>query len=120
MSMRRRQVIALAGAGTALMAASGVHAQPKKPLLLDGKKTLYQRVLTRPDAALMAKAGDASGKALPPFAVFFVYERAQAGGGEWLLVGAASDGRTDGWLAATATVPWRHLSRSTGSSSLTQ
>jgi serine/threonine-protein kinase PpkA len=109
MSMRRRQVIALAGAGTALVAASGVRAQPKKPLLLDGKKTLYQRVLTRPEAMLMAKAGDASGKALPPFSVYFVYERAQAGAAEWLLVGAASDGRTEGWLPATAAVPWRHM-----------
>jgi hypothetical protein len=109
MPVRRRELIALAGAGGALAAAPALRAQPKKPLLQDGKKTLYQRVLTRPEAMLTAKAGDAAGKAPPPFSVFFVYERSQAGGAEWLLVGAASDGRTDGWLSTAATVPWRHM-----------
>lgn len=109
MPIRRRHVMALAGAGAAIIAASSAQAQPKKPLLMEGKKTLQQRVLTRPEAMLMAKAGDASGKPLPPFTVFFVYERTQHDGAEWLLVGGASDGRTDGWVNAAATVPWRHM-----------
>ena len=72
---------------------------------MDGKKTLYQRVLTRPGAALAAKPGDAGGKPVEPFTVFFVYERADAAGKPWLLVGGSSDGKTQGWLAEEAAVP---------------
>jgi hypothetical protein len=105
MPVQRRQLLVLAGGSAALPAA---HAQPRTPLLIENKKTLYQRVLTRPGAALAAKAGDAGGKAVEPFTAFFVYERADAGGKPWLLVGAGSDGKTQGWLPDDATVPWRH------------
>lgn len=108
MPIRRREVIALAGLGGALTSPP-LWAQGKAPLLIEGKKTLYQKVLTRPGAQLCAKAGDATGKPVEPFAVFFVYERADAGGKPWLLVGAGSDGKTQGWLAADTTVPWKHM-----------
>jgi hypothetical protein len=106
MSVRRRDVLVLAGSS---LAAPAVYAQARTPLLMDGKKTLYQRVLTRPGAAIAAKAGDAGGKPVEPFTLFFVYERADAGGKPWLLVGAGSDGKTQGWLAEEAAVPWRHM-----------
>lgn len=108
MPIRRRELVALAGLGGSL-SAPPLWAQAKAPLLMDGKKTLFQKVLTRPGALLAAKAGDAAGKPLEPFSVFFVYERAEAAGKAWLLVGAGSDGRTQGWLAADATVPWKHM-----------
>lgn len=108
MPIRRRHVLALA-AGSSALAPMPLWAQAKAPLLMDGKKTLFQKVLTRPGAQLCAKAGDASGKPLEPFSVFFVYERAEAAGKPWLLVGAGSDGKTQGWLAADASVPWRHM-----------
>ncbi|WP_127998875.1 vWA domain-containing protein [Piscinibacter defluvii] len=108
MPIRRRELVALAGLGGSL-SAPPLWAQGKAPLLMDGKKTLFQKVLTRPGALLAAKAGDAAGKPLEPFSVFFVYERADAGGKPWLLVGAGSDGKTQGWLSADATVPWRHM-----------
>lgn len=108
MPIRRRELLALAGLSGSL-APTPLWAQGKAPLLMDGKKTLFQKVLTRPGAQLCAKAGDAAGKPLEPFSVFFVYERAEAGGKPWLLVGAGSDGRTQGWLAADTTVPWKHM-----------
>lgn len=108
MPIRRRELVALAGLGGSL-SAPPLWAQGKAPLLMDGKKTLFQKVLTRPGALLAAKAGDAAGKPLEPFSVFFVYERADAGGKPWLLVGAGSDGKTQGWLAADASVPWKHM-----------
>lgn len=107
MPIQRRHVLALAAGSTAL-APTTLWAQARKPLLIDGKKTLYQRVLTRPGAALAAKPGDA-GRAIEPFTVYFVYEKADAAGKPWLLVGAGSDGKTQGWLAETDTVPWRHM-----------
>lgn len=110
MSIRRRHVLALAAGSTALVAPTQwAQAQARTPLLLEGKKTLYQRVLTRPGAALAAKPGEAGGKPIEPFTVFFVYERAEQAGKAWLLVGAGSDGKTQGYLPEADTVPWRHM-----------
>ncbi len=78
------------------------------PLLLEGKTTLYQRVLTRPGATIAARAGDAGGRAVAPFTLYYVYERASVSGTAWLSVGAGTDGRLAGWTKETDTVPWRH------------
>ncbi len=83
-------------------------AQARTPLLMDGKKTLFQRVLSRPGATLSPAPGGAAGKALEPFSVFFVYERKEEGGKPWLLVGAGSDGKTAGYVPEAHVVPWRH------------
>ncbi|NRF67074.1 VWA domain-containing protein [Aquincola sp. S2] len=108
--MRRRPLLPLlALATTAPWWSAPARAQARKPLLIDGKKTLYQKVLTRPGASIAAQAGAAGAKALAPFTLFHVYERGSAGGKPWLLVGAGSDGKTDGWLAETDSVPWRHM-----------
>jgi hypothetical protein len=108
MPLHRRHVLTLA-AGSAALNPNLLWAQARAPLLIDGKKTLYQRVLTRPGAALAAKPGEAVGKPVEPFTVFFVYERADAAGKPWLLVGAGSDGKTQGYLAEADAVPWRHM-----------
>lgn len=108
-TLDRRHLLALAGSATLLPGLSFAQAQgPARPLLIDGKKTLFQRVLTRPGAALAASPGAAGGSALEPFTQFHVYERREQGGQAWLLLGAGSDGKTAGWLPETATVPWRH------------
>jgi hypothetical protein len=107
MGVRRRHVLALAAA-TAALAPHAVPAQPRTPLLLPGKKTLYQRVLTRPGAAVAAQPAAGAGKPVEPFTPFYVYERVEAGKAPWLLVGAGIDGRTQGYLPEADTVPWRH------------
>lgn len=107
MHMKRRNVIALAASAAAL-AYQPSWGQARAPLLMDGKKTLYQRILTRPGAVVGAKPGAAGNKPLLPFSVFYVYERVVDGGKPYLLVGAGSDGKTAGYLAETDTVPWRH------------
>jgi serine/threonine-protein kinase PpkA len=108
----RRQRRCVAVLLTALTMATTSYSPPtwaqKTPLLMEGKKTLYQRVLTRPGAALSPKPGAPAGKPIEPFTAFFVYERANEGGAEWLLVGGGADGKTQGYLRATDTVPWRH------------
>jgi hypothetical protein len=95
----------------ALFAAAGAPgpalAQQKAPLLLDGKKTLYQRVLTRPGAVLVPQPGETAGTAVPALSQYYVYERRPLAGKEWLAVGAASRGQIDGWLGADASLPWR-------------
>ena len=90
---------------SSLMAAPVVAAD--KPLLQEGKKTLYQRVLTNPGCTLASNAGETSGTTQPVFSRFYVYQREQAAGNEWLKVGPDSFGKTVGWLPASCTVDWK-------------
>jgi len=87
-----------------------VLAQPAtaadKPLLMEGKKTLYQRVLAQPDAKLFSKPGATDGKPVPAMSIYYVYARQDSGGGAWLQVGPAADGKTVGWIPATGTLDW--------------
>lgn len=88
-------------------AASAAIERPAQPLLMDGKKTLFQRVLTRPGAVLASQPGDAGGKPVPPLSQYYVYERKAVSGRDWIEVGAGSRGRIDGWLPAETTLPWQ-------------
>jgi hypothetical protein len=104
----RRRWLKTSAAGVMAAASPWAWAQ-SAPLLIEGKKTLYQKVLTRPGAALSSAAGGPAGKPLNPFSVFFVYQRVQSAGQAWLQVGASPNGRTDGFVPETVTVPWRHM-----------
>ena len=79
----------------------------QRPLLMAGKKTLFQRVLSKPGAKLSSDAGSAPGKALPAFSVLYVYQRKDIDGSPWVRVGAATDGRSDGWLPAAQVSDWK-------------
>lgn len=79
----------------------------QRPLLMAGKKTLFQRVLSKPGAKLSNEAGSTSGKALPAFSVLYVYQRKDVDGSPWVRVGAATDGRSDGWLPAAQVSDWK-------------
>ena len=73
-----------------------VHGQAmQKPLLMEGKKTLYQRVLSVPDAKLYSQPDAlSSAEDVVPFSVFYVYRREPG----WLQVGNDSFGRINGWV----------------------
>ncbi|OPA96764.1 serine/threonine protein kinase [Pseudomonas fluorescens] len=79
----------------------------QRPLLMAGKKTLFQRVLSKPGAKLSHDAGGASGEGLPAFSVLYVYQRKDVDGSPWIRVGAATDGRSDGWLPASQVSDWK-------------
>jgi len=84
-------------------------AQQCKPLLIEGKKTLYQRVVTHPGAALFARAGDPSSllqRGITPFSILYVYERKTVDGTPWLLVGPSVNCKTSGWLKGTRASDW--------------
>lgn len=83
-----------------------VLAEARKPLLMEGKQALYQRVLTIPDARLHDQPGDEQGSAAAPFSAFYVYERKPVQGEEWLLVGADRHGGLSGWLVARDSISW--------------
>jgi serine/threonine-protein kinase PpkA len=74
-----------------------------RPLLMDGKKTLFQRVLTVPDARLYSAPDTAvSSEAVVPFSVYYVYQR----NGDWLQVGVDSYGKIDGWIQQSSSIVW--------------
>ncbi|MGC5699200.1 protein kinase [Pseudomonas sp. NFXW11] len=79
----------------------------QRPLLMPGKKTLYQRVLSKPGASFSSEPGAAPGAAVPAFSVLYVYQRKNLDGRSWLRLGAASDGRSVGWLPAEQVSDWK-------------
>lgn len=79
----------------------------QRPLLMPGKKTLFQRVLSKPGARFAAEPGATADKELPAFSVLYVYQRTTIDGRAWLRVGAATDGRSEGWLPAEQVSDWK-------------
>lgn len=74
-----------------------------KPLLMEGKKTLYQRVLSVPDAQLYEKPIESAAAAeIVPFSVLYVYEK----GSDWLRVGYDSFGGIAGWVKREQAIAW--------------
>ena len=98
--------VLLVGLGAAM---GGASAQTTRPLPLEGKRALYQRVIAVPGAGLVDTAGAPARQAQPvtPFSVFYVYARETVEGREWLRVGLDSVGDTRGWLPAEQGVEWR-------------
>ncbi|QHF31312.1 serine/threonine-protein kinase [Pseudomonas sp. R32] len=78
-----------------------------RPLLMAGKKTLFQRVLSKPGAQVVSQPGATPSDTLPAFTVLYVYQRQDVNGSPWLQVGTASDGRRDGWLPASQVSDWK-------------
>lgn len=79
-------------------------ARAGQPLLQDGKKSVYQRVVTHPGARLYDGPGATAAILRDPvttFTVYYVYEKAN---GRY-RVGAGTDG-ADGWVDAGMATEW--------------
>jgi hypothetical protein len=79
-----------------------------EPLLMEGKRELYQRVLAVPGARMATKAGGVSEQAVTPFTAYYVYSRRMLGGTEWLELGTDRHGSRAGWLPLYSTLEWNH------------
>ena len=85
-------------------------AEQCKPLLMEGKRTLFQRVVTHPGADIYATPGESAPilkRMIKPFTVFYVYERTSVNGAEWLKVGPSSNCNAIGWIEGTKASDWR-------------
>ena len=72
------------------------------PLLMEGKKTLYQRVISHPGATLSeAPNGTVIRDKVRPFTAFYVFERQ----GDWLRVGTAT-AEPEGWMKSADATRW--------------
>ena len=94
----------LAGALVAGLPAGSPDAQERRPLLVEGTSTVYQRVLTRPGAPRSNAPDGPAVAAYPAFQPLYVFAR----DGEWLEVGRAAGLPPDGWAPASGVIPWRH------------
>jgi len=98
-----KRIILKVLAGFAIFMVVGLHADELKPLLMEGKKTLYQRVLSTPDARIYEETSRTSAsQEVVPFSVLYVYEK-QAG---WIKVGYDSFGKTVGWVPEKQAIVW--------------
>ncbi len=74
-----------------------------KPLLMEGKRTLFKRVLSIPDARLYSEPDQqATAEDVIPFSVFYVYQQQD----KWLKIGHDSFGKTSGWIPQDQTIVW--------------
>jgi hypothetical protein len=100
-----RIVAALAGVAlvlAALLPGAGVLAQTR-PLLVEGRQTVYQRVLTRPGAMLHADPKADATRQYPAFQPLYVYG-SQPG---WVQVGPSTASGPEGWVPAAQVVEWK-------------
>jgi len=85
-------------------------AQQCKPLLIPGKRALFQQVITHPGANLYESFDESATimkSRIKPFTVFYVYERFSAADIEWLKVGPSSRCEVSGWVKETTISEWR-------------
>jgi serine/threonine-protein kinase PpkA len=80
------------------VAEASAQQPARQPLLMEGRSTLFQRVILRPGARL-AERPDANAPAQPTpgFGVFYIYARQGSGADAWLEIGAAQDGHGTGF-----------------------
>lgn len=96
-----RAVRAVAATLLALFLATAAAAEV--PLLMDGKTSLYQRVLLR-DAVARHSAPDKPDAAmLKPLQAFYVYSRE----GDWLKVAVGDAGEDQFYIPADAAIDWK-------------
>jgi serine/threonine-protein kinase PpkA len=106
-SAMRNLMIALAFAATVCAPAKEASAQgAPEALKMEGRKTLYQQVMTRVGARLY-RSTDAGSEVIEdgiePFRTYYVYERKDG----WLRVGPSSRGAAAGWLAPNTAIDWK-------------
>ncbi|MCA3285451.1 MAG: VWA domain-containing protein [Roseomonas sp.] len=109
MMFRRALWVLALGVLSAMPVAEGFAQQAaRQPLLMEGRATLFQRVILRPGARLTERPdANAPSQPTPGFGVFYVYARQGSGTDGWLEIGAAQDGRTQGWVRAERTMDWK-------------
>ncbi len=89
-----------------LWATANTNTEFTRPLLMEGKRSLYQRVLSRPMVKLASEAGAALSQDTDAFSIFYVYQRADVEGVSWVKVGSNTRGKISGWLPEKDVISW--------------
>jgi len=93
---------------TLLPALAYAQAAPRTPLLIEGKQSLFQRVIARPGATLSPRPDGQGTRPVPGFTVYYVYTRPPGGDAARIEVGRTADGRPEGWLEGAKAIEWKH------------
>ncbi len=75
----------------------------ERPLLAEGRQTVYQRVLTRPGARLHPAPDATPERQYPAFQPLYVWEVKPG----WYRVGPSLSAGPEGWVPADEVVPWK-------------
>ena len=78
-------------------------AQQNRPLLIEGRNSIYQRVLSRPGARLLDGPNGTVVEMLKPMQPLYVYARE----GDWISVGESPSFGSRGHIAKEDAVEWR-------------
>ncbi|MEM6824594.1 MAG: vWA domain-containing protein [Pseudomonadota bacterium] len=90
------------GCGALLSLPTGAKAQ--SPLLVEGTSTIFQRVLTRPEAGLYDGPDGQFIERYAAFQPFYVFARE----GDWVQIGPSALRPPIGWSQAAGLVDWKH------------
>ena len=106
--MIRATVLLSAALGLLAVVGGTTGYAKSEPLLMPGKRSLYQRVLTLPGAALQSRPDTTSRKyRLAPFTILYVYQRQRVEAQDWAQVGPDRHKGAIGWIAARHLVDWK-------------
>lgn len=93
----------LIGAIAASLATTSAFEAFASPLLMENKESIYERVLTTPKCVLKSSPAAKTGKSVPAFSRYYVYEHA----GKMLKVGPDLSDKIAGYVDEACTVPWK-------------
>ncbi|MEJ2693871.1 MAG: VWA domain-containing protein [Candidatus Thiodiazotropha sp.] len=77
-----------------------------RPLLMEGKQALYQRVLSKPGAQIFREMQQGESEPTTPFSAYYVYDRRTRDDVHWLQLGLNRHGEIAGWIPEEETIPW--------------
>ncbi|MGG7567331.1 VWA domain-containing protein [Rhodovulum sp. DZ06] len=104
LALARAALLALGGLAAAGAAApTAALAADRLPKLVEGKTTIYQRVLAKDEASLFAAPGGARKAGITPFQPLYVYDRKDG----WIEVGRGVASGPEGWAKADDMVEWK-------------
>ncbi|WP_088635582.1 vWA domain-containing protein [Phaeobacter sp. 22II1-1F12B] len=89
--------------GLGLSAGAVVAQEGERPLLREGRETVYQRVLTRPGATLLDARDGEELRVYPAFQPLYVFA-AEPG---WVQVGPSVSAPPEGWVTEDSVVEWK-------------
>ena len=81
-------------------------ATARTPLLVPGKTTLYQRVISHPGIRAYSSPNGDIGNIVDAFTPFYVYGRVVENGEEWLEVSPASSSESTQWIRGMECSRW--------------
>ncbi|MES9857605.1 MAG: vWA domain-containing protein [Sedimenticola sp.] len=90
-----------------MVLSSPINAQePLRPLLMEGKQSLFQRALVIPGSQIFSEPAATEGSNTVPFTAYYLYARQTHGDHAWVQVGVNRHGKISGWIPEAQLISW--------------